>query len=102
MEEKFVKPRKHFFICINDRTSIPGNTTPSCGPRIKEEDVKKIKVWLGEQGLSRQVYCTKARCLGFCNTDGGVACVYPEGKFVKGIKNFEELKEFVEKELIEF
>ena len=99
MEEILVKPKLHFFVCINDRTGIPGNTTPSCAPGIKEEDVKKIKIWLGEQGLTRQVYCTKAKCMGFCNSEGGVACVYPEGKFVKGIKNFEELKEFVMKEV---
>ncbi len=95
----FPKPKLHFFICINDRSAIPGNTTPSCGPRIKPEDVKEVKRWLIEQGLAAAVYCTKVKCLGFCNAEGSVACVYPKGRFVKGIQDKEDIKHFIKEEL---
>ncbi len=42
----FPKPKLHLFVCVNDRTGMPGNQTPSCGPRIKPEDVKKVKEWI--------------------------------------------------------
>ncbi len=92
-------PKLHLFVCINDRTGIPGNTTPSCGPRITPEDAKKIKRWIVEQGLATTVYCTKAKCLGFCNAEGSVACIYPRGRFVKGIQNVDDLKKIVLEEL---
>ena len=39
----FPKPKIHLFVCINDRAGIPHNDKPSCGPRIKADDVKKVK-----------------------------------------------------------
>jgi len=95
----FQKPKVHLFVCVNDRTKNPDNTTPSCGPRIKPEDVKKVKEWLRAEGLTTTVYCTKAQCLGFCNPDGSVAVVYPKGRFVKGIKDAEDLKKIIRGEL---
>lgn len=93
------KPRLHFFVCINDRTTVPGNEKSSCGSWIKPEDVKKIKHWIREQGFVTDVYCTMAKCLGFCNPDGGVMCVYPHGRFVKGLQNKEDIKKVVLEEL---
>jgi len=90
----FPKPRLHFFVCVNDRTGT-GSTTPSCGPRINADDIKVIKQWIREQGWTGIVQCTKAACLGFCNKESSVACVYPEGKFVKGILSAEEIKTFI-------
>lgn len=95
----FPKPKVHLFVCVNDRTGIPGNTTPSCGPRIKSEDVKRVKEWIRAQGLTAQAYCTKAQCLGFCNSEGSVAVVYPQGRFVKGIQSVEDLKKLIMEEL---
>ena len=95
----FPKPKLHLFVCINDRTAIPGNQTPSCSPRIKPEDVKKVKEWIRAQGLTSQVYCTKAQCLGFCHAEGSVAVAYPQGRFVKGIQSAEDLKELIREEL---
>ncbi len=95
----FPKPKVHLFICVNDRSKIEGNTTPSCGPRIRPEDVKKVKEWIRERGLTTQVYCTKAQCLGFCNAEGSVAVVYPKGRFVKGIQAVEDLKKLIKEEL---
>lgn len=95
----FPKPKLHLFVCVNDRTGMPGNQTPSCGPRIKAEDVKKVKEWILAQGLTSRVYCTKAQCLGFCNAEGSVAVIYPKGRFVKGIKSAEDLKEIIREEL---
>lgn len=94
----FPKPKVHVFICVNDRTGIPGNTTPSCGPRITREDVKAVKRWIQEQGWMTEVYCTKAQCLGFCNPEGSCAVVYPRGRFVKGIQNKEDIQQLVKEE----
>lgn len=95
----FPKPKLHLFVCVNDRSGIHHNDKPSCGPRIKPEDVKKVKEWIREQGLTTTVYCTKAQCLGFCNAEGSVAAAYPKGRFVKGIQNVEDLKELIKEEL---
>ena len=95
----FPKPKVHLFVCVNDRAGIPHNDKPSCGPRIKADDVKKVKEWIRSEGLTTQVYCTKAQCLGFCNPYGSVAVVYPKGRFVKGIKDAEDLKEIIKEEL---
>lgn len=93
------KSRWHFFVCVNDRTTVPGNEKSSCGPRIKPEDVKEIKRWIREQGFGADVYCTMAKCLGFCNPEGGVMCVYPSGRFVKGLQTKEDIKKVVLEEL---
>ena len=95
----FPKPKLHLFVCVNDRTGMPGNQTPSCGPRIKPADVKKVKEWIRAQGLTSRVYCTKAQCLGFCNAESSVAVLYPKGRFVKGIQSAEDLKELIREEL---
>lgn len=95
----FPKPKVHLFVCVNDRTGIPGNTTPSCGPRITAADVKQVKEWIRAEGLTAQVYCTKAQCLGFCNAEGSVAVAYPKGRFVKGIQSVEDLKQLILEEL---
>ncbi|HIH10752.1 TPA: (2Fe-2S) ferredoxin domain-containing protein [Candidatus Woesearchaeota archaeon] len=99
MEEiKFPKPKIHLFVCVNDRTKS-NNPTPSCGPRIKPEDVKKVKEWIHSEGLTTEVYCTKAQCLGFCNPEGSVAVIYPKGKFIKGIQTKDDLKQLLREEM---
>ena len=97
MEEIFFRPKLHFFICTNDREG----RSPSCFPKIKTEDVKAVKQWIREQGWTMQVYCTNCKCLGFCNTEGGVLCVWPKGRFVKGLKSVEEIKQIVLEEVDE-
>ncbi len=98
-EINFLKPKLHLFVCINDRSNRPNNNIPSCGPKIDGGDVKEVKRWIIKQGLATKIYCTKAQCLGFCNPEGGVAVIYPAGKFYKGIKNVEDLKEIIKKEI---
>jgi len=95
-EIHFPKPKLHLFVCVNERPK--DHPTPSCGPRIKPEDVKELKRWLVSQGLAGIVYCTKAQCLGFCNPDHSVAVLYPKGKFVK-YDHPDELKELILSEL---
>ena len=94
----FPKPKLHLFVCTNDRTIVPGNAKSSCGPRMTAEKFKELKRWILEQGLAGSVYCTQAKCLGFCNSDASVACIYPKGIFVK-YQNIEELKELINEEL---
>ena len=95
----FPKPKLHLFVCINDRSHIPHNDKPSCGPTITSEMVKEVKLWVRQQGWTSSVYVTKAQCLGFCNADGGVACIYPKGRFVKGLQSVEELKTLIREEI---
>ncbi|MBS3165534.1 (2Fe-2S) ferredoxin domain-containing protein [Candidatus Woesearchaeota archaeon] len=95
----FLKPKLHLFICTNDRAGILNNTKPSCSPRITSEQVKELKQWIREQGLTSAVYCTATKCLGFCNSEGSVAVVYPQGRFVKGIQNIDDLKKLIQEEL---
>ncbi len=98
MEILPVKPKIHLFVCCNDRSAIPGNITPSCSPRIKEQDIKDLKIWLRSQGHTNDIFCTKTKCLGFCNEESSVICIWPQGKFIK-VKDKEEIKEILKKEL---
>ncbi|PIN73841.1 hypothetical protein COV20_01865 [Candidatus Woesearchaeota archaeon CG10_big_fil_rev_8_21_14_0_10_45_16] len=89
----FPKPKMHLFVCINQRDK--DNPKPSCAPRITADMVNQLKIWIREQGLTTTVYCTKAQCLGFCNAEGSVAVIYPEGTFVNGIQNLDDLKKLI-------
>lgn len=91
------KPAMHIFICTNDR-SRTADTRPSCGPTITPEMVTEIKLWIRSLGLTNQIYCTKASCLGFCNPEGGVLCIWPQGIFVKGVVSLEEIKDIIQQE----
>lgn len=90
------KPKLHVFVCTNEREQ---NIPPSCSPTITKENVKEVKRWIIENGWANKVYCTKVSCLGFCNPEGGVICIYPAGRFVKGIKNIEEIKTIIMEEI---
>lgn len=90
------KPDLHVFICINERIEGP---TPSCCPTITPEMVKEVKQWLIKQGLAGRVYCTKAKCLGFCNPDGGVMCIWPSGRFVKGLRSVGDIQQIIMEEV---
>ncbi len=87
-----LKPKLHLFVCCNQRP--PGHPTPSCSPRISEQDVTDVKHWIIQNGLSTQVYCTKTKCLGFCNQESSVVCLYPSGNFYK-INSTKDLKELI-------
>lgn len=93
-EQILTKPKMHVFICINEQINDP---KPSCAPRITEEDVKEIKLWLHQQGHTKDIFCTKTKCLGFCNPEGSVICIWPQRKFFK-VQNKEEIKELIQKE----
>ena len=93
----FPKPLLHLFVCINDRAGIP-DSKPSCGPRITADEVKEIKRWIVERGWAGLVYCTKVKCLGFCNSEASVAVLYPQGRFVK-YNNRQELQQMIEEEI---
>ena len=98
MEIIAANPKMHLFVCCNDRSGIPGNITPSCCPRIKEEDIKEIKMWIRSQGHTNEIFCTKTKCLGFCNEESSVICIWPQGKFIK-VKSKEEIKQAILNEM---
>ncbi|MBI2573744.1 (2Fe-2S) ferredoxin domain-containing protein [Candidatus Woesearchaeota archaeon] len=98
MQDLPFKPRMHVFICVNDRTGQPNDPKPSCGPTISTEMYKEVKQWTRTQGWTNQVYVTKVSCLGFCNPEGGVMCVWPQGRFVKGIQTVDDMKKVISEE----
>ncbi len=89
----------HVFICVNDRSNKPNDTKPSCSPTITPETVKEVKEWIRGQGWTSLIYCTRTSCLGFCNSEGGVMCIWPQGKFFKGIKSVNEIKSIIQEEV---
>src|SRR3989344_7478048 len=94
----FPKPELHLFVCINERPKE--NPTPSCCPRITPEGVTELKKWLAQNGLASRVYCTKAKCLGFCNPESSVAVLYPEGIFFK-YSTIDDLKKLISQKISE-
>ena len=91
--------RLHLFICTNDRCGIVGNTKPSCVTWITEMDIKTLKEWVRMSGYGGEVIVTRSGCLGYCNENGGVMCVYPKGFFVRGLKSIEDVKNVIISEM---
>ncbi len=98
MENIPVKPAMHVFVCVNDRSSRPENNMPSCGPAITPAMVKEVKEWIRSQGWTTSIFCTKASCLGFCNADGGVLCIWPQGKYIKSVHSVDDIKKVIVEE----
>lgn len=61
--------------------------------------VKEVKEWIRGLGWTSLIYCTKTSCLGFCNSEGGVMCIWPQGKFFKGITSVNEIKSIIKEEI---
>ncbi|HIJ11457.1 TPA: (2Fe-2S) ferredoxin domain-containing protein [Candidatus Woesearchaeota archaeon] len=96
MENCHFKPDMHVFICVNERCS---GDMPSCAPTITREMVKDVKLWVRSKGWTNSIYVTKASCLGFCNPKGGVLCIWPQGRFVKGITSVKDIKKVIMEEV---
>ena len=80
----------HVFICINERKD-----RDACSPAITLDNFYEIKKWLREEGLVPDVFCTKSKCLDFCNSKGGVVAIYPQKKFYKGLTSIDEIKKII-------
>lgn len=94
-EIDFPKPRKHIFVCVNDKPVRKDGIKPNCCAKfISVEEFKEIKLELVKSGKSREIYLTRTGCLGFCNPNGFVVCVYPDQKFYI-IESKKELLEFI-------
>jgi len=98
MQQVTYRPKIHLLVCINDRSKRE-DPMPSCGPTMTAEHVKELKLWIRQQGRTGVVIATKCQCLGLCNAEGGVACIYPSGRFFKGIKSVDELKNIIVDEM---
>ncbi len=100
---RFPAPKIHIVICVNDRSCCQdsGDEMPSCAPRITKKHVKEVKQWIMQQGLTGQIYCTAAQCLGFCNAEGSVACIYPSGRFFKDIQGTKDIIKIIKEEIKE-
>lgn len=85
------KPKKHVFVCTNDRG--PDGT---CCKNVKGVEIwAELKRWVMEQGKVRDVYVTQSKCLGFCNNEGANVVIYPDNKwFLKTkLEDLQEVKE---------
>jgi len=78
---QYQKPLKHIIVCVNEREG-----EECCLDVGGMELFMYIKTFVKDNGLSGRVWVTKARCLGFCNSIGVTAVIYPEGKWFTEIK----------------
>ena len=86
------KPRKHVFVCVNERTE-----GFSCCANVGGNNIyEKLKVFVARNGLMGSVWITKAKCLGFCNNIGANVVIYPEQEFYTEVKE-EDLEEIYKK-----
>ena len=91
-------PKLHLFVCVNDRTQRAVNMA-SCAPEVTMETVKRVKLWILQNGLMHDVLITKTGCLGICPQDGGMMVIYPKGRWITGIKTAEEIIAVIQEEL---
>tara|TARA_Y100000310_G_C20672871_1_gene811241 strand:- start:985 stop:1281 length:297 start_codon:yes stop_codon:yes gene_type:complete len=96
MLETNQKPKIHAFVCINERVN---SNMPSCSPTITKDYVKEVKLWIRKQGWTGMVVCTKVKCLGFCNSEGGVMCIFPSARYFKGVLSVDEIKRIIKEEV---
>ncbi len=84
----FPKPLKHIIVCVNEKEE--GDCCIKVGGM---ELFLYLKEFVRANGLTSQVWVTKARCLGFCNNSGPTAVIYPEGKWFLEIeeKDYEKI-----------
>ncbi len=77
------KPRKHVFVCINERP--PDSPKGCCAARGGLELVRLFKEQVRDRGLIGEIKITRARCLGPCEQGANVV-VYPEGVWYCQVK----------------
>lgn len=81
MELIKLRPKLHILVCVNQREN------ESCCKNADGEKIYlKLKKFVNANNLSSIVWITKTRCLGFCNDEGTTIVIYPEGIWLKKIK----------------
>ena len=87
-------PRKHVFVCVNERT----DGRDCCANVQGKEIFTELKQWVIAERRS-DIWITKTGCMGFCNASGTTIVVYPDRKWfleatmddIKKIKDFLDL-----------
>lgn len=88
-----IKPKKHIFVCVNERTD-----GRDCCAHVKGTEIfYELKRWAIENGLASEVWVTKTGCLGFCNNVGANVVIYPEGTWFlqTTMEELEKVKEAI-------
>ncbi|HIH26174.1 (2Fe-2S) ferredoxin domain-containing protein [Candidatus Woesearchaeota archaeon] len=88
MKELQQRPLKHVIVCVNEREN------EDCCINVGGMELfLYLKNYVKSNGLSGSVWITRSKCLGFCNSTGAVAVIYPEGKWFTEIKeeDYEEI-----------
>jgi len=75
-----VHPRVHLFVCVN-RRDADAPLGPGCG-EAGDRAYEAAKRAVAAGGRTRDVWVTRAMCLGICPKKGCTVAVYPEGKIV--------------------
>lgn len=77
MKTAALSPRRHLFVCVNQRPS--GDPLgEGCGARgLALYDALKTRV--AHERAYAQVWVTKTHCLGLCPRRGATLACYPEG-----------------------
>lgn len=76
------KPKKHVFVCVQDRPL--GHPRPSCSQKKCAEVAEEFYWHLQDRQLFDQVQVTTTSCLGPCS-EGPSVLVYPEGVMYGGV-----------------
>jgi (2Fe-2S) ferredoxin len=76
------KPKKHVFICIQNRPA--GHPRPSCSQKNCAEVAEEFYKQLEQRQLFEQIQVTTTSCLGPCS-EGPSVLVYPEGIMYGGV-----------------
>lgn len=77
-----LKPRKHLFVCVNERR--PGDPLPCCAHRGGWEVYEALRREVARAGLSRDVWVTRTGCMVHCNS-GVTVVVYPDDQWYGGV-----------------
>jgi (2Fe-2S) ferredoxin len=77
-----LNPRKHVFVCCNER-----DDGRSCCAKVGGWEIfRALKEHVRTHGLTRRVWVTRTGCLGFCNDVGASVVVYPDQKWFLQVK----------------
>lgn len=87
-----VTPRKHVFVCVNERLDGRDCCADVCGKEIFAE----LKRWVIDNHLS-DIWVTKTGCLGFCNNVGATVVIYPDKRWFLETRmdDIDKIKEFL-------
>lgn len=88
-------PKVHMFICTREKNG------ECCGRKGSPELREKLKNWVKDEGLKKEVKVTASLCLGECE-NGIAVCVYPDNEWLLHVdaeKDMEKLQQLIREKL---